>query len=241
MYYSSLRQIISEYLSKKTQDREDKSDNDWWYASSLGLCKRKHYLRRANMAFKDAKDERINLTGELGNAIHDWFGNMLSSMGSVLETEFTLVDEVNRIRGRLDLVVEFTTGKEVIDVKTERPESFFKRAKSSDNKIKNHQKMQLGWYYFMLKAGKYPDLVAARILYIDRGGGCLDEFKIDFDDEFKKKIFDEIDELNMYWKSQTLPPALTLKEDKWQCRYCEYSKYCKKVESNNNLKVKKIK
>ena len=200
------------------------------FRSQLGLCPRKHFYRRLGLQVTNVKDDRIKFIAEMGTAIHELSGSALESVGIVLEREMSVVDEKNRVRGRADLVVRLNESIEVVDVKTERPEAFFRRLNSDAPKVKDHQARQLGFYYHMLKTTKYPDMARGRILYIDRGGGCLDEFGVEFTPEFIERIFQEIATLNDFWEKKLDPPVLD-KGQRWQCRFCEFRGACKKRAS----------
>ncbi len=243
---NSLDEVLRAYLTRRDKQRFKVTDNSWWWASELGQCQRRTFLRRGGVISK-SKQWRIKFLGEQGKAIHGWVEDSVREMGRLVASEFRLKDKKLRYKGRGDVLLNFGTLKKpylsLIDVKTQRPEAFFRRSKLPDGqKVKDFQRKQLCSYFYFTKkkwkeliktkkidkAFKVSDLKDARIYYIDRGGGVREEFVF----HFKKKDFDEVlaelDSLNNYWKKQILPPC----KNTWMCTdYCKfYRKELKKVE-----------
>ncbi|MCK4307306.1 PD-(D/E)XK nuclease family protein [candidate division WOR-3 bacterium] len=203
-------------------------DNDWWHASSLGLCMRKHYFRRMGLSVSNPTPYRIRFVAQDGNAGHAWREKAAKSMGVLIACEERLRDKKLKYSGRFDLLIELQGEKVLIDIKTQRPEAFFRRSrKSKGEQVENFQKQQLASYVYFAKK-KWPDLKEARIYYVDRGGGVREEFSFLFKKERFKKVTDELKTLNKYWEKKKIPPV----DKTWLCKFCNYKDVCKKVEKS---------
>jgi len=246
MQYKKVDQIVLETYNKRLKDKakyyNTKADEDmYWHASSLGLCMRSHWFTRMNFQSNAESASRNELTAELGNMCHEFISDALKREGRLLLTEKTLVDHETKWKGRFDNLVKLDNGNVMVDVKSQRPEAFFRRSKeSSDKKIKHHQKVQLASYYYFgnkyLKhiypewIGKKGDVIDYSVLYyIDRGGGVRDEFSLHFNDEFiKKNVLDELEELN-YCYDNCIVPSSEKFWATWQCAYCKHKPMCKAI------------
>lgn len=240
MNYTSFDQVLRDFLIKSEQEGKKKRDNDWWHASSLGLCKRKHFFRRLGLKVTDEKEFRIYFIARDGTAGHEWREKAAESMGVLVSSEESLVSKKYRYKGRLDLIIKLGEKEPylcLVDIKTQRPEAFFRRERLPEGKrVKDFQKMQLASYFYFARK-KYPNLKEARIYYVDRGGGVRNEYVFRFKKKTFDKVLNELKALNKYWKDQIIPPRA--KDNKWQCNYCPYREICKKVDKDN-LTVKQV-
>lgn len=230
--YKSLDEILRTHLLKQREISKTKHDNDWWYASELGTCLRKQFLRRSGLN-PVQKEFRISFLAEQGKAIHKWVQYAVKDMKVAIAIEESLVDEKLRYKGRLDLIIDLGNKTHphlsLVDIKTQRPEAFFRRAKLPVGKrVLAFQKKQLASYFYFAKKQGWPDLKDARIYYIDRGGGVREEYIFNFKQKMFDEILDELNTLNKYWKEQKLPPC----SNTFVCRdYCKpFKKELKKVE-----------
>ncbi len=228
--YKSFDEVLRAFLDKDDRMHRHGRDNDWWYASSLGTCKRQHYMRRMGLEKSNKKQFRIRFVGKDGTAGHEWRETAAKSMGVVVGAEERLVDEKVRYKGRYDLLINLHNKLVLLDIKTQRPEAFFYRSrKAPGEKVPEFQKLQLASYIYFARR-KYPDLKEGRIYYVDRGGGCREEFIFNFDDKMFKKVLDELNYLNTCWEKKLIPPALEKKD--WKCRFCDFKDACKEVDKN---------
>jgi len=244
----------SEQEKQRLIRKDRKPEDTYWSPSSMGLCKRSHYFKRMSYAENDRED-RDNFVTELGNMTHEYVAKACSECGILICSEKTIVDEETKLRGRFDNLVRLARGIAMVDVKSQRPEAFFKRAKDTD-KVKPHQKVQLACYDYL--ANKFlphifPELVNPEtgkvvdysvIYYVDRGGGCRDEIPLKFSDGFiKKNVLGELEVLNNHFNNKTIPPAEAW--GTWQCKYCNYKDTCaslrnkqKELTKASSLKTK---
>lgn len=229
--FFSIDQALIYYLKKKDKEIGAKVDNDWWWASELGLCKRRQFLRRKGVTNIDEKEERIRFLGQAGYANHRWIEEALTKLGILESRETRIRDEKTRYSGRFDALLWLNGKLVVADIKTQRAEAFFYRSKKG-GQIKEFQKLQLFSYYHFLKK-RYPELSEARLFFLDRSGGCRDEYVFQVEKKDEKKVTDTLRALNKYWKKDEMPPKVDKKE-KWQCRYCPYKTYCKGLEKEKN-------
>jgi CRISPR/Cas system-associated exonuclease Cas4 (RecB family) len=231
MQYKSLDEVLCSWLDKKDIKRDSEHHNDCWYASELGLCKRKSFFRRLKIPVSQPKEYRIRFLAEEGYQGHNWREQAAKEMGVVVDSEGSLVDPETGYRGRFDLLLKLDE-LEVDDIKTQRPEAFFRRAKKPEGeRIEWHQKLQLASYvYFLRKLRNLKTLRRARIHYYDRGGGCREEYVFHFGPKMFNEVTSELRLLNQYWEAHRFPPKD--KKHIWQCRYCEWSSVCKHVEIN---------
>lgn len=239
--FKSFDEILRAFLDAKDKQEEKQHENDWWYASELGLCRRKHFFRRLNLQPTEEKEFRLRFTAEDGTALHNWREIAAGHMGVLVAKEERLVIPELRYKGKLDLIIILDGKKVLIDIKTERPEAFFRRAKQNEEekKVKKFHKIQLASYYYFAKKTKYPDLSEARIYYVDRGGGCREEYVVPITDELINEMLNELKILNKHWQEQSIPEIR--EEDLWQCKRCSWRTICEKVEKDklniNQLKL----
>lgn len=229
--FDSFDHILRTYLLGQEEERFKKIDNDWWWASELGTCLRKQFLRRLGVPSKE-KEWRITFLQEQGKAIHDWIQRATRTTGRLIASEEEVRDELLRFKGRFDLIIDLNGEGQpylsLIDIKTQRPEAFFRRAKDPESqKVKEFQKKQLASYFFFAKR-KYTNLQDARIYYLDRGGGVREEFVFHFKPQVFAEILNELALLNQYWEKKELPPC---RKD-WECKdWCDvYKKECEAIE-----------
>lgn len=229
--FKSYDEILRAYLVKQDEEGKKKRDNNWWYASELGTCMRKQFLRRLGVIPAE-KQFRISFLGEQGKAIHDRLEMMTKKMGVLVMAEYRLVEEQYRYKGRFDLLVNFGTKAKpylsLIDIKTQRPEAFFRRSKLPEGKrVNDYQKQQLASYtYFAKKI--WPNIKDSRIYYMDRGGGLREEYIFKFKMNAFQSVISELETLNKFWQEKKFPPC----SHTWMCKdYCgKYRKEIKKVE-----------
>jgi len=234
--FSSLDEVLRTFLIEQDKEREKQIDNDWWWASELGLCKRKQFLRRLGIEPSENKEYRLMFLAEDGKAMHNWREQAAEKMGVLLEKEGTLQDEKLRYKGRFDLIVKLNGRPVLIDIKTQRPEAFFRRAREKPGRrVKDFQKMQLASYVLFARK-RYPDLKEARIYYVDRGGGVREEYSFKFKKGRFKAVLKELEELNKYWELQEFPPA----QKGWLCRFCSFKTVCEKIDQDG-LSVDQVK
>ena len=237
--FTSIDEILLKHLEDQQKADPHHRNNDWWYASELGRCQRKSFLRRLGLVKSNPIADRILFTFEIGNRMHDWIQEILGNYGVLVEKENTIIDEESHYRGRSDEVISLYDEKAkryklvVADIKTQRGEAFFHRAKQQ-NKVKDFQKMQLASYYYFLKKKRYPKLEEGRFFFFDRSGGCRDEIIIKFTPEDIQKVVDELEALNKYWETQTIPPRCGTSTS-WECKFCDHRKTCKEIDKGMTI------
>jgi len=224
--YKSFDEILRAHIDKNTKEREKFTDNQWWWASDLGLCQRKQFFRRLELKATESKEYGIQFLGRDGTALHEWRQKAAKEMDCVVESEYNLKDKKLRYKGRFDILVKLKSGLSLIDIKSQRSEAFWRRKKLPlKNKIQRFQKLQLASYVYFAKR-KWPELEEARLYFVDRGSGVREEYIF----HFNKKIFDavltELKELNDHWTKEKFPD---INKD-WLCRYCPYRSICKEVD-----------
>ena len=77
--FNSLDEILRASLIKKDENRSKTVDNNWIWASELGMCPRAQFLRRLGIPRKRLK-WRYSFCGELGSAMHDRIENTVNEM-----------------------------------------------------------------------------------------------------------------------------------------------------------------
>ena len=237
--FTSLDQTLQKWMEKNNLARRKKVDNDWWFASELGLCKRKHYLRRLGFPVEEKLNFTLSNTAFDGTAGHEWRQKAFLEMGNLIEAEGKLRDEERRYSGRFDLLVYLEDRLVLADIKTEGSFSFMKRQRLPlTMRVRRHHKIQLASYVWAARK-KFKDLIEGRIYYADRGTGRTDEFIFKFNDDILKVVTDELDDLNTNWKNHTLPAQT--KQERWLCNYCPFKKFCKKVEGGDKDSLKLLK
>lgn len=234
--YSSFDEVMRTFLDK--QDNEHTHENEAWYASELGFCKRKQVFRRMGIKVSNPTQWRIRFVARDGTALHEWREDAAKKQGVVILSEKRLVDKKTGWRGRPDLLVALDGKPVMLDIKTQRSEAFFRRNRLPvDQRISLYHKMQLGSYIYFLNKN-YPDIVEkfgfpkgtkvkeGRIYFVDRGGGIREEYVINFDKKIFKLITQELKSLNTFWDSKVIPPV---EEKTWLCRFCPFQTQCSKV------------
>lgn len=237
MNYKSFDEVLRHFLDRRDEEYRKLKDPDWWWASELGMCRRKQSLRRTGIPKTEEKEWRIRFVMQDGTALHNWREEAAGKMGILVAKELRLVDEKLRYKGRLDLIIKLGDKLSLIDIKTQRPEAFFRRSKKPESeRVETYQKLQLASYTYFAKKD-YPTLKESRIYFVDRGGGVREEFIFNFGKVWFDKVLSELNILNSHWDKGIFPEKT---EKKWQCRYCDYKSICKEVEKNkltiNNVK-----
>lgn len=243
--FKSFDEVLRAFLDERDQSNHQ---NDYWWASELGSCKRKQFFRRLELIPTETKEYRIQFLGGDGSACHGWREEAAKKMGAVIESEGKIVDDDLKWRGRFDLLLVLNNKPVILDIKSQRSEAFFYRNKRSPaKKIDGAQKLQLASYiYFFnkhhsktLEEFGFPKgtlVKEGRIYFVDRGSGERDEYVF----KFKKKMFDkvvnELESLNQHWESKTIPQI----EKSWLCRYCPYKSICKKVDGQEKLSINQL-
>jgi len=229
--FKSFDEVLRAYIDKKSESDNKEHDNDWWYASELGFCQRKQFFRRLGLPVSDPKEYRLKFVAHEGKMSHQWREDAAKEMGVVVESEGSLIDPILKVRGRFDLLIKLTDHLSLVDIKTQRSEAFFRRAKKPEGEqVERFQKMQLACYVLILKK-KYPELNEARLYYYDRGGGVREEFVFTFSPEMFQEVESELNTMNTLWNQQVFPKIKEV--PKWQCKYCPWAKICLKVEKSN--------
>lgn len=238
MNYRSFDEVLRTWIAMRQERFRKSKDPDWWWASGLGMCLRKHYLRRMGLTPTEKKEFRIMFLGQDGTAAHEWREAAARDMEVLVEAEGRLVDRKLKYKGRFDLIVKLNHKKLVlIDIKTQRPEAFFRRSRRPDSqKVSDFQKMQLASYVYFARK-KYPQLKEARLYFVDRGGGLREEFIFNFGKLWFGKVLAELKLLNKHWSSKTFPKKTT---KKWECRFCDHKTICKAVDKKK-LTFKQVK
>jgi len=230
--FRSFDEVLRTYLKRQEEEGKEKRDNNWWFASELGTCLRKQFLRRLGVN-PVQKEFRIAFLAEQGKVIHDRMEAIAKQAGILVNSEYTLTNEQYRYKGRFDLLVNLGNGTDpylsLIDIKTQRPEAFFRRAKLPEGqRVAAFQKKQLASYFYFARM-IWPTIRDARIYYLDRGGGVREEYLFKFGKEAFKEVLDELETLNKYWQEKKLPPC----SNSFVCRnFCKpLKKELLKVES----------
>ena len=229
--FTSFDEAMRYSIELEDQQRKTTIDNDWWFASEMGMCRRKQFLRRFGFRVTDDKQFRIRFIGKDGTAMHEWRELAAEKTGILIEAEGKLKDPECRYSGRFDLLVKLNERPVIVDIKSQRPEAFFRRAnKPLAQKVEHHQKMQISSYvYFLRKLRGMTDIEEGRIYYVDRGGGVREEFAFIFDDRQFKLVVDELDILNDHWKESRIPKK---QKASWECKYCSFAKLCQTFDKN---------
>jgi CRISPR/Cas system-associated exonuclease Cas4 (RecB family) len=229
--FKSIDHTIKSWIELNSKNRGLNIDNDWWFASELGLCQRKMFLRRLEFPVEEKMNYPLANTALDGTAGHEWRQRACEDMGNLVAQEEKLRDEERRYSGRFDLLL-WLEGKLVLaDIKTENSFSFARRQRLPlTMRVKKNHKIQLASYIWAAQK-KYKSLTEGRIYYADRGTGKTDEYIFKFNDEILKIVTDELDSLNMHWKNHTLPERT--QTERWLCNYCPFKKFCAKVEGGD--------
>jgi len=256
--YDSFDRVIRDFLVQNERDfKNGHTDNDWWYASSLGMCRRKNFFRRLNIPETGTKRTRDRVAAQEGNAGHEWREKAAHKMGVLIASEGSLRDPESRYSGRFDILALLRTKPVLVDIKTQKSKAFeFRAKKPLEKKIEQHQKMQLASYIYFIRKLKQCEITKAdgtkvmfqidcadelkegRIYYCDRGEGVREEYAIEFNDSHFEKVVEELNFLNDHWADERFPKIA--KRD-WQCNFCPYAETCALVEAHGLVRVNDLK
>lgn len=227
--YKSFDDILLAWFDKRKKEAERFVDIDWWWASELGTCLRAQFLRRLGIKPRNL-EARISFLGEMGKTCHIWLQDAVKDMGACVVMNLKLINTKYRYKGKLDIILDL--GKKghpylsLTDIKTQRPEAFFRRLKQpKDQQVKWFQKMQLASYTLFAKP-KYQ-IKDQRIYILDRGGGLRDEYVFKFGKPMFNKVIAELNTLNKYWGKKEVPP-------------CSKDWYCKDLCRPHNKELLKV-
>lgn len=225
----SVQQTINDFLQKETEERKNKKA-EYFYASSLGSCKRKQIWKRMNEPETNPADNRTLRIFSVGNIFHEWIQDLLEKAGVLINKEQTIINEEYNYKGRYDALCEKDGKKLLYDIKSQSSRSFH-YLKEKGGGIDEAKKMQVVSYAVM---GNLP-VEECRILFVSKDDLCVMEFSVAVKD-FKQKVIDELVELNKFFKNKEIPAELPLENGKasWQCGYCNYRDKCKNKGRQNN-------
>ena len=219
---NSIQPIINEYLRKEKE--ENKHDSKYFHASSLGSCKRKQIWTILKVPETNPLDDRMLRVFSVGNVFHEWLQDKLAKAGVLIAKEQEVINEKYNYKGRFDALVKIENKNILYDFKTQHSKSFH-YIKNNNEGVDEGKKLQVVSYAVMgnIKVDE------CRILFISKDDLCFLEYIIPIE-PYKKKVIDELVELNVFLKTKKLPPALPEKENgkpNWQCGYCRYLDKCR--------------
>lgn len=215
--YSSIDEIICDYLDKKNKHTTEQRGKEYWAASGLGKCKRLQFLSRKSTTISNNIPYKWKNNAEDGHSSHIWRQLAIKQMGSMVEYEGEIIVEDLHYAGHYDLLVMLADGLTLCDIKNQNSRAFKSRQKIVGKVLPEH-KRQLGSYFVFLRK-LYPDLKNARMYYINRDSGEREEIIILFTEEYLKDIINEIKQLNHYWANDILPPQETSSFCKYVCQF----------------------
>lgn len=221
--------IINSALEKKRQQYP----MEHWGGSTMGSCFRKRYMARAGIKQSNPISIETLKVFDLGNAIHHIFKRYFKDEGVMVEEEKKIENTEYDYVGHVDAILKIRNELIVVEGKSIHPKGFAHLGETG----KPEHLLQLASYiYFLNKADK--NITKGKLLYISKNPSRLRFMEIPkkrpfiLTKEWRKKVENDLNTINKYWKRKQLPPKLKLEEDNgvkmlgWECRYCSYSDLC---------------
>lgn len=206
---------VDSYLLLEESSKVARIRSGKWSPSSFGKCYRAQYWNRLNEPKTNPVGVEALRRFKLGNLIHKLYQDILKGeyiIEAKVETENCL--------GFADLVGQ----DEVVDIKSVRSFQYkLMQGKKKPYDFKEEKKdniLQVTFYGIYLGKSK------GRLIFVDKDS--LESIEFEFNiDEFRKKLEEELEMLNGYWKIQKLPPSLPRCYNGKECQYCSWMDKCK--------------
>lgn len=228
-----LQQIIDDDLRLQQEDRKERGN--YWYASEIGYCPRKAFFSRLKMKPDKEKDARTLRVFEVGRRLESFLLDGIVSKQNKTIGDLTIIgaerevecnnDKLN-VHGRIDLIVRYADGDEIIEAKSQSSRSFTYMVEKGEGANESHI-CQL-WFYLHTKQVEH-----GQICYLSKDDLRIVQYPINLSDKKTgKMVLGKIDFLNQNWEDKKLPSA----EDTWLCKYCDYAESCKKIKKFKGIK-----
>lgn len=186
----------------------------------MGQCDRRAVLERAGVEGKPLDDETLRKFW-IGEVLHSAIQKVMSedSEAGVLGHEVPVRDEEYRVSGRADTLSRTGEGVEVIEYKT------------IDSKAYRYGDLPYGSHiqqvaHYLTFPSEYGLPVRARIAYIGKQDGRIEEFMVEADDDLRDAVRTNLvrlqDLLEKYRSAGEMPPPLEAPKTDYRIRFCDY-------------------
>jgi len=219
---------IQELIDKALVRNGERIRSGKYSPSSLGRCYRNQYWNRKNEPVSNPIDERTLRVFKAGDLFHEFVQSLVVKNNPSAQIEVRIEDD--DFLGYADIVLN----DEVDDIKSQHSRAFWYRSKLQWKDLEDKlycNILQVLWY--AVKLGK----VKARLVFVSKDDLCIQEYPIILNDRWIKKLNEEINTLQEWWRKQELPPALprAYLDDEGkseECKYCQFLDTCKALEKN---------
>jgi CRISPR/Cas system-associated exonuclease Cas4 (RecB family) len=219
MSFNTIDEAVCSYLDEAQKNYPKM----YWVASSAGQCLRRQYRKRIGEPGKHTVNYSHRMQWYDGDGIHVKLQTLFQKLGILVEAEEPIIDEEYSFKGKPDAVLKLAEGLCLMDIKSQNQKAWARRKVKGERIVDEHHRKQVILYYHFLKKHKYPDLVSARIYYINRNSGEREEFVINISQEEIDERLNELKTLNEFLKAKTEPEKTSNTDD---CYFCEFQEYC---------------
>lgn len=225
-----IQDLIDKHLKEEREIPRERSGK--FSPSSFGRCFRNQIWNRANEKQSDPPDERVLRIFAIGNILGDWVQTII--VMNFLYVEIEKKVETENVLGYADAILE----DEVIEIKSIHSRGFWHMDKEdfqiAENK-KEHILQAMTYAFFLNKK-------SIKLVYISKDDLCMREFNIQVTDEWKQKVTEEIQMLDMHWDNyktngilpDAKPRAYISKDGPLDCTYCNFRTKCEAIEKLKN-------
>jgi len=211
-----------------------KQDNGWLRASSAGRCFKLQQYNLSDKTPEPFTDRTLRLF-RLGDLVHqdiqasiDLVQSMKSSIAQShvsIEKEITISEF--GVKGHIDMVVFCKEVTEIYDIKTcssYKWSKTFGHKKNRDENSDVNYKLQLGTYGLGLTASLMSKPIELYLLWYNKNNSHVK--KVSVSNEWMTKAGNYWQALQETLKDDLEKGDLNCPVSDWECKYCQYSKYC---------------
>lgn len=208
--------MLKERIDGFYKARQSSREKTAFYVSDAGKCPRAVWFSRKGYP-KKPMEPRAMRVFEHGDHTHMRFMSALFSLGLVTAVEVS-IPENEFIHGRADAIISIDGEPYVVELKSVNSFKF----KQGDINPDHVKQLQLYLHFFKIKKGV--------LLYENKDNQELQEFLVEYDPEFVKKLLDFFAKLKEKVDTNEIP-NIPADIERWRCEYCDYIESCEKAEA----------
>lgn len=213
---------IQDLIDEQLEPKEKRIRSGKWNPSKFGKCYRQQYWHRMDEPQTNPPDKRSMRVFKAGSLFHAFVQDLLIERGYQSE----VLIETDDIKGFADLVGD----DEVADIKSQHSKSFWYMTKTSDIKSEKYDNWLQVMFYAIELGKKY-----ARLVFISKDDLCIQEYREEVNDYWKKEVEKELTALRQFWSCGVLPeakPRLYPQKDGSfkECQYCNWLDKCNSLK-----------
>jgi len=213
-----IQQVLDGFLKERNKKRKSEAKSFW--VSSAGSCFRKRYFQRTNVKASNPMPPATLRKFFVGDTFHQIIQDLIRKKANYFEVEKRVEDK--DISGYIDLLARLNGETTLYEIKT-CSDFYFKYLDREKYGCSFQHLCQALTYYWLLD--EKPKEV--RIIYVGTSTLKIKEISCPLTKKAIDWVIDDWAKCVKFYKDKMLPPKT---EDKNQCSYCQYRKYCKSLK-----------